>query len=312
MPTCFKCFKTRRSVELVIQTFYKIIDNAYTLNKLSQVYLLEGQNSINFEPYILYFCNKLNNDNIVKYEELSNKSYVYKNTNKQGNISKEEINALIQRVYESTFNVKRKKILIIENVENGNISTLNSLLKFLENPPLNTYILLTTNNIDFVLKTIKSRANIITINKNISNHSNIQFASFYSLLTENEEQLNLIKQDLSIELLEQTYSLLCNAPVKPLTLLSFLDMSIKDNNFKAMILFIKQFLLETVKTKTIAFSNNFIVLKTINCIKKWHNFDKENELIELCNQTLEIFNINVNMNLQIKNFISKLGAIYGI
>ncbi|VEU79263.1 DNA polymerase III subunit delta [Metamycoplasma cloacale] len=296
----------------MIQTFYKIIDNAYTLNKLSQVYLLEGQNSINFEPYILYFCNKLNNDNIVKYEELSNKSYVYKNTNKQGNISKEEINALIQRVYESTFNVKRKKILIIENVENGNISTLNSLLKFLENPPLNTYILLTTNNIDFVLKTIKSRANIITINKNISNHSNIQFASFYSLLTENEEQLNLIKQDLSIELLEQTYSLLCNAPVKPLTLLSFLDMSIKDNNFKAMILFIKQFLLETVKTKTIAFSNNFIVLKTINCIKKWHNFDKENELIELCNQTLEIFNINVNMNLQIKNFISKLGAIYGI
>lgn len=58
----------------------------------------------------------------------------------------------------------KKKILFISNIENGTQHSLNSLLKFLENPPYNTIIIMSCNFISQVIKTIKSRAFIIEIN----------------------------------------------------------------------------------------------------------------------------------------------------
>lgn len=48
-------------------------------------------------------------------------------------------------------------IYIINLVENMNVQAINSLLKFLEEPPANTYAFLTTENETKVLPTILSR-----------------------------------------------------------------------------------------------------------------------------------------------------------
>lgn len=61
------------------------------------------------------------------------------------------------------------KLYVIINIENSNKEAINSLLKFLEEPPINTYALFFCKNQTNVLNTIKSRCQKI----NITNENNI-------------------------------------------------------------------------------------------------------------------------------------------
>ncbi len=56
------------------------------------------------------------------------------------------------------------KLYVIKNIENANKQVMNSLLKFLEEPPPNTYALFFCNNEYNLLSTIKSRSQIVHIN----------------------------------------------------------------------------------------------------------------------------------------------------
>lgn len=55
------------------------------------------------------------------------------------------------------------RIVIIENLETSNISVRNSLLKLLEEPPANTYLILLTNNKSTIIHTILSRVRIYSL-----------------------------------------------------------------------------------------------------------------------------------------------------
>ncbi len=55
------------------------------------------------------------------------------------------------------------KLYAIKDVEKTKKETLNSMLKFLEDAPTNTYALFLTTNANRILPTIRSRSNIITI-----------------------------------------------------------------------------------------------------------------------------------------------------
>ena len=66
-----------------------------------------------------------------------------------------QIRELIMNLNKSSFNEK-ERFVIIDNIETLNISSINALLKILEEPPTNTYFIL-INNDRFILPTIKSR-----------------------------------------------------------------------------------------------------------------------------------------------------------
>jgi len=66
-----------------------------------------------------------------------------------------QIRELIINLNKSSFNEK-ERFVIIDNIETLNISSINALLKILEEPPANTYFIL-INNDRFILPTIKSR-----------------------------------------------------------------------------------------------------------------------------------------------------------
>ncbi len=66
-----------------------------------------------------------------------------------------QIRELIINLNKSSFNEK-ERFVIIDNIETLNISSINALLKILEEPPVNTYFIL-INNDRFILPTIKSR-----------------------------------------------------------------------------------------------------------------------------------------------------------
>ena len=66
-----------------------------------------------------------------------------------------QIRELIMDLNKSSFNEK-ERFVIIDNIETLNISSINALLKILEEPPTNTYFIL-INNDRFILPTLKSR-----------------------------------------------------------------------------------------------------------------------------------------------------------
>ncbi len=75
--------------------------------------------------------------------------------NDKKSIDINQIRELIINLNKSSFNEK-ERFVIIDNIETLNISSINALLKILEDPPRNTYFIL-INNDRFILPTLKSR-----------------------------------------------------------------------------------------------------------------------------------------------------------
>ena len=97
-----------------------------------------------------------------------------------------QIRSLISNLNKSSLNIK-PRIVLIDNIENLNINSVNSLLKILEEPPSNTYFILISNN-KKVLPTVKSRClnfNIILNNKTSLEISNKLFGSQFLTLINN-------------------------------------------------------------------------------------------------------------------------------
>ncbi len=57
--------------------------------------------------------------------------------------------------------IAKKKVIIIKNIEKMRKESANSFLKLLEEPPLNTIIILTTDNVNSILPTILSRCQVM-------------------------------------------------------------------------------------------------------------------------------------------------------
>lgn len=93
-----------------------------------------------------------------------------KNESKKGEINVKQAR-VIPRDINLTNSLSKNKVVIIDSMDELNINAQNALLKTLEEPPLNTYILITCHNANKVLDTILSRVNIIRINKlNFNNY----------------------------------------------------------------------------------------------------------------------------------------------
>ncbi len=69
-----------------------------------------------------------------------------------------------------------KKVFIINNIDNSMESAQNKLLKVLEEPTKNVYMICTCSNIDKVLPTIRSRCNKIELGK-------VDASAFYNLVS---------------------------------------------------------------------------------------------------------------------------------
>jgi DNA polymerase-3 subunit delta' len=88
-----------------------------------------------------------------------------------GAIKKEEINNIIRTFSNSALESEGIKFYVIHGIENATHSAINSLLKFLEEPAVNTYAILTTRALQKVLETIRSRCQVYRLNSNIDEFS---------------------------------------------------------------------------------------------------------------------------------------------
>lgn len=90
-------------------------------------------------------------------------------------MKKQEVVDLIRQYTKAGLESCNKRIYIIKNIEYASKSIVNSLLKFVEEPPVGVYAIFTTRNYNAIIPTIRSRCFSIYLPKNeesINNYLN--------------------------------------------------------------------------------------------------------------------------------------------
>ncbi|WP_373438358.1 DNA polymerase III [Metamycoplasma equirhinis] len=282
--------------------FLRIIKNSIYENKLQQVYLFSQLISNDFDEYIKTFINLVNDENFLSFDQITfGDNYYIVNPNNES-IAKEEILSAITWATKSAINSKKQKILIIKNIENGSMKSLNSLLKFLENPPFNTIILMTTNQKNNVLKTIKSRSFLIDIKNSFANIYDIDSFLLAYPIAENEE---LAESKIK---LKELNNLILQSNKKPETLFAFLILNFDKANAKKILIYM--FIVYEDIYKNLLKSYKYSLLTESELNNK--NFSKKNiaNIVDLIVESYEIFSKNINFSIQKINFINKLEEIY--
>ena len=202
-----------------------------------------------------------------------------------------QIRNLILNLNKSSFNSK-ERFIIIDNIENLNINSINSLLKILEEPPSNTYFII-INNDRFILPTLKSRcinykvflkSDVVDVTNrilgdDIFKHINIDLLNYYSTPGKLYKLITFFESN--------------NYSLKDYKLEDLLRLIIKENLYKKNIFirnvafeyfeffFIKN--ISFIKSKTFDYYSYFI--KRINETKKF-NLDEESIFIEFEHKVL--------------------------
>ena len=83
----------------------------------------------------------------------------------------------IRNLIDLAYNHSKPTLFIISNAENMSVAAKNSLLKITEEPPKNSYFVLTVCNLDLMLDTLKSRASIFSL-EDYSKQELIEYRKF--------------------------------------------------------------------------------------------------------------------------------------
>ncbi len=151
--------------------------SSYNSNKLHHAILLHGKKGIGKASFALNFANKITN---ISSGTNPNIFLISKEEDKK-EISVNQIRKIPDFLNQTSANAK-DKFIIIDSACELNKSSSNALLKTLEEPHPNNFLILVTHNINLVLPTIKSRCYIIKA-------PNISYDNFIKILQEKNPRL---------------------------------------------------------------------------------------------------------------------------
>ncbi|MDU4447891.1 MAG: DNA polymerase III subunit delta' [Anaerococcus vaginalis] len=147
----------------------EILENQIKNDKLSNAYIFESKNSsYNLDKALEFSKSVFNNFGINTKLEENPDFEIIKKDDKEKNISIKTIRLLIKDMYLRPNNGKIK-IYIIKDSENLSIESSNALLKSIEEAKDYIILIFTTNNAYSLLKTIRSRCQIISFKSQIEN-----------------------------------------------------------------------------------------------------------------------------------------------
>ena len=157
-------------IEIIAQTDdFKLIRNEIDKDMLSKTVLLESKDGL----YLSYFAKTLAIYIEDRKIEEDSSNYIKILNEVHGDVlffpKKDKLLvADSEQIIEESFikpTSAPKKIFIINNIDNSMESAQNKLLKILEEPPRNVFFILTCQNIEKVLPTVRSRCNKIELKK---------------------------------------------------------------------------------------------------------------------------------------------------
>ena len=160
---------------------YKTLINSVKNDRCSHAYLIETNGysksldlAIAFAKYILCPNNYTNYEkcnNCSQCKNIDNKEFLeLKIIEAEGQWIKKNQLEELQYDFSKKSILGNKKVYIINGAEKLNVSSSNSLLKFLEEPEEGIIAILITNNIYQLLDTIISRCQVLTLNPNKKNN----------------------------------------------------------------------------------------------------------------------------------------------
>ena len=193
---------------------YKTLINSVKNNKCSHAYLIESNGyskaldlALAFAKYILcpsYYTNCDNCKNCNQCKNIDNKEFLeLKIIEAEGQWIKKNQLEELQYDFSKKSILGNKKVYIINGAEKLNVSSSNSLLKFLEEPEEGIIAILITNNIYQLLDTIISRCQVLTLNpsrKNqLGNILEILGNNLYNNVTDIENYINNVDNLTKVE-----------------------------------------------------------------------------------------------------------------
>ena len=279
--------------------FKELIDD----NKLPKVTMLTGEKGIGKSTFINhlmhYYYDKENynqenlsiSENTIFHKNFKNDMFqniYFLDINNFKNIKVDEVRKLKQNFLKTSV-INQARFVILDDVETFNVSSLNALLKIIEEPSKSTYFILVNNKSKSLIETIKSRSLEIKITFN--NNQKVKILSslislFEQKLTINKDLLrtspgNFIKfnhmfnEKLNIE----------NSLVSNIKIILNLYKKEKDIFFKDLLIFVTEYYLQKYKLE-----------------KKYNNKKFIEKRSNLLNYINEFFLFNLNQN-TLLNFI---------
>ena len=147
----------------------QLLFNSFTTNRLSHAYIFEGEKGSGTKEVALYLaklllCTEANKpcgecDNCLRVEHGTHTNVIFINAIGDS-IRKDQVISLIHEGQMSSLSDKNR-LFIIEDAEKMNSAASNTLLKFLEEPTENNYVVLLTQNSKMLLDTIISRTQVL-------------------------------------------------------------------------------------------------------------------------------------------------------
>lgn len=156
--------------------------NAYNSQKMHHAIMLDGKQGIGKASFAQELARKILQDNSQAHPDLL---IVEKDSNKK-EITVNKIRQ-VTNFTQQTAAISNSKFIIIDSACQLNKSAANALLKILEEPRPNNFIILICHNLNKILATIRSRCQIIKVKE-------LNFANFQQILEQNN--LNFNNQDL--------------------------------------------------------------------------------------------------------------------
>lgn len=316
-------------IELLNKTDFKtfnILENIYKSKKISHAFIFSARKGIDVNIASSALISALISsenpfeDSTKARDFRFYPDYYLVDGSKDETVKKDEVIDVINKMQTTSLDAKGVKILHIKNIENMNLNSMNSLLKFIEEPHKDAYVVITTNQISLVLNTIRSRCQEMRIyakdNTGITKQledSSVQdiHATILSSLSNNLEELLEIYNDPSYA---KDYDGLFFALGKGITnvnyLSSYLLATITKKNYKRILatlfLFFQDIANFKVKARSMLFHDQISLLgKYINST---FNIYKAFEIID---DFLVSLDTNVNFDLYKAQMIIRLEKCYG-
>lgn len=295
---------------------FRLMENSFNNNVVPHSYLFSGQSNREIRYEYLYLIQRL----ISKPGETRNPE-AYSDLiiidGSESLIKKENVISAIEKLQATPLDDAGKKILVIRNIENANKQSVNSLLKFIEEPTKDTYIIMTTNKIAAVLPTIKSRSQILNLKPTDIDHLISEFESAgvhedFSRLLANviSSKADLEKLDLNevYREIDRVYEIMTDSLNNVNVLITdFNDLINKDNSIFIAKL-IREFLLDIWRSEQ---SNSISFKNAKSTLDKYHlvNYDFS-KAISYINEFIIGHQHYLNFDLQLKKLLIKLGECY--
>jgi len=161
---------------MVKSEIFVLLEKAYQKGKMFESILFEGSNQKSLDDIAtqvsrFFYCDQHQfvDDSCISCQKFNHEGFL--DYLKIGDgllaINKELLMTTLKEFATTAKEFGKPKILVIANAENLKLDAANSLLKFLEEPTPNTYLILLTKNRNQVLPTIKSRTKILTIDSEL-------------------------------------------------------------------------------------------------------------------------------------------------